>query len=219
MSMTLEEGVYEDFIAQLYEEHKKEAIEEFTVERLQSYYLKNKLLAKPALQALKEARNLVKLNVTAGFIFGAISMEVGLKATLLKPIVYGLVHIDSIAGIITDLTISHTGMDRYRNLLSQILKDHGAVDLDNYKREGTNKSFWEEIKEVQKVRNLVVHRGQLASVEQAELSINVASEILEKIFPKILNKIGLHLHDDFRVCDDWKCKYAGTEMEKLIKGT
>jgi len=90
MSMTPEEAAYEDFIAQLYEEHKKEAIEEFTVERLQSYYLKNKLLAKPALQALKEARNLIELNVTAGFIFGAISMEVGLKAALLKPIVYAL---------------------------------------------------------------------------------------------------------------------------------
>lgn len=202
MSMTWEEAAYEDFIAQLYEEHKKEAIEEFTVERLQSYYLKNKLLAKPALQALKEARSLIKLNVTAGFIFGAISMEVGLKAAILKPIVYGLVHIDSIAEIIADLTISHTGMDRYRNLLSQILKDHCAIDLDNYKRKGANKSFWEEIKEVKKVRNLVVHRGELASVEQAELSINIASEILEKIFPKIISKIGLHLHDGFRVCDD-----------------
>jgi len=110
-------------------------------------------------------------------------------------------------------------MDRYRNLLSQILKDHSAVDLDNYKRKDSNKTFWEEIKEVQKVRNLVVHRGDLASVEQAELSINVASEIIEKIFPKIISKIGLHLHDSFRVCDDWKCKYTGTEMEKLIKGT
>ncbi len=62
MSTTTEEAAYEDYMSQLYEEHKKEAIEEFTGERLQSYYLNNRLLAQPAFDALTESR---KLNCAA----------------------------------------------------------------------------------------------------------------------------------------------------------
>lgn len=91
MSMTEDEYAYDEYMTELYEEHKQQAIEEFTFERLQSYYIDNLLLAKPAFDALTEARTLAGLNATAGFIFAAIAMEVGLKEALLKPIVTGLV--------------------------------------------------------------------------------------------------------------------------------
>ena len=197
----------EQYMSELYEEHKKEAIEEFTVERLQSYFLANKLLAKPAVAALSQARTLVTANATAGLLFSVIAIEVGLKTTLLKPIVYGLVHTDSIAALITDLTVSHTGMDRYRGLLLQILQEHGGVDLENYKRLKSNKTLWEETKEVQKLRNAMMHRAETVSEEQADLALCVGSEILERIFPSVVEAIGLHLHDGYRICDDWKCKY------------
>ncbi len=194
------------YMGDLYAEHAKEAIEEFTDERLQSYYLDNKLLAKPALDVLAEARNLITLNATASFIFAAIAMEVGLKATLLKPIVYGLVHTESVAALITDLTISHMGMDRYRRLLSHVLQEQGGVDLDSFKRFGSNKTLWEEIKEVQKIRNLIMHKAESTSDTNAKLALGVASEILEAIFPDVIKKIGFHLHDGFRICNDWKCR-------------
>lgn len=120
MSTTPDEAAYDEYMSHLYEEHKKEAIGEFTDERLQAYYLNHKLLAKPSVHALSEARNLIGINKTAGFLFAAIAMEVGLKTTLLKPIVYGLVHADSVAALITDLIVSHTGMDKFRKLLFQI---------------------------------------------------------------------------------------------------
>ena len=87
MSMTDDEYAYDEYMTELYEEHKAEAIEEFAYERLQSYYSGNRLLAEPAFHMLNEAKNMVEVNATAGFIFGAIAMEVGLKETLLKPIV------------------------------------------------------------------------------------------------------------------------------------
>jgi hypothetical protein len=31
--------------------------------------------------------------------------------------------------------------------------------------------------------------------------------------------MGLHLHDGYRICADWKCQYEGTPFEKIIKGT
>jgi len=44
MSMTRDEAKYEEFMERLYEEHKEQAIEEFTTELLQSYYGDHKLL-------------------------------------------------------------------------------------------------------------------------------------------------------------------------------
>jgi len=212
MTTTPDEAAYDEYMAELYEEHKKEAIEEFTFERLQSYYINNKLMAQPAFSALSDARSLIESNKSAALIFSAIAMEVGLKTTLLKPIVYGLVHTESVAVLITDLTISHSGMDRYRKLLFQVLKDHGGIDLSNFKRSGANNTLWEEINTVQKKRNLIMHRAIKAEDEDADLALVVASEILESIFPEIIVRMGLHLHDSFRICDDWKCKYKGTEF-------
>ena len=186
MSMTPDEAAYEEYMDKLYEEHRKEAIEEFTDERLQSYYIDNKLLAKPSVDALSDAKKLINTNNTASFIFATIAIEVGLKTTLLKPIVYGLVHTESVATLITDLTLSSLSMDRYRKLLLKVLQDHGGVDLDSFKRAGSSKPLWEEIKEVQKLRNDVMHRAEIVLKEKAEQALGIASEILETIFPTVI---------------------------------
>ena len=95
MSMTWEEAAYDEAMSALYEEQKEQAIEEFTVERLQSYYLQYPDIAKPAFKALTAARQLISHHPTASFIFSTISIEVGIKVTLLKPVVYCLVHSES----------------------------------------------------------------------------------------------------------------------------
>jgi hypothetical protein len=145
-------------------------------------------------------------------------MEVGLKSTLLRPIVHGLVHTESVAALITDLVVSHSGMDRYRKLLLQILQEHGGVDLENLIRSGSNKTLWEEIRAVQKIRNGVMHRAETASEAEAELALGVAAEILESVFPAILKHIGLHLHEGYRICSDWKCQYRDTAVGRALIG-
>ncbi len=205
MSTSYEDAAYDQYISERYEELKveeliREAIEEFTDERLKSYFLDNRALAKPAIDALSAARELIGINVTASFLFAAIAVEVGLKTTLLKPIVYGLVHAESVAGLVTDLAASHAAMDRYRKLLLELLQQYGGVDLDAFKRSGSNKALWEEIKDIQSTRNLVVHRAETASEKDAELALGVATEILETIFPAVVKKLGLYLHEGFRIC-------------------
>jgi len=217
MSMTRDEAEYEEFMEKLYEEHKEQAIEEFTTELLQSYYGNHKLLAKPAFDALTEARNLMNTSITAGLIFSAIAMEVALKETLLKPIVFGLVHTASVASLVTDLVMGHRSMDRYKDLLLQILREHGGVDLQSYNRTDSNQSIWDEIKRVQTKRNLILHTGKMATKEESSLALGVASTIIETLFPSVVTRMGLHLHDDHRIRDDWKCKYEGTPMEKILK--
>jgi len=218
MSMTPQEAEYEEFMVRLYEEHRGQAIEEFTAELLQSYYRSNELLAKPAFIALVEARNLMKTSITAAFVFSAIAMEVALKESLLKPIVHGLVHAASVASLVTDLVMGHRSMDRYKDLLLQILREHGGVDLLSYKRSGSGKNIWDEIKTVQTKRNHIVHAAQVASEEETSLALSVASTIVETLFPSVITKMGLHLHDGYRICADWKCQHVGTPFEKILKG-
>jgi len=110
-------------------------------------------------------------------------------------------------------------MDRYKDLLLQILREHGGVDLLSYKRSGSRKNIWDEIKTVQAKRNSIVHGAQVASEEETTLALSVASTIMEILFPSVITKMGLHLHDGYRICADWKCQYVGTPFEEIIKNT
>jgi hypothetical protein len=154
---------------------------------------------------LAESRVLLPEHPSAALVFGATAVEVGLKVVLLKPIVYGLVHDASAAGLITDLAVSQGG-DKYRDLLFHILSEFGGADFRNPGRAGSKKSLWEEIQIVQKQRNTVLHRAEIASKEEAEISVAVASVMLEELFPAVVAKLGLHLHDGVRVCKDWGCQ-------------
>lgn len=201
MSITEQEAAYEEYISKLYEEHREEAIREFTADRLSSYYYDHKLVAEPAYNAYLEAGKIMDTSYSAGLIFSAIAVEVGLKVTLLKPIVFGLVHAESTASLITDLAISpRTGMEKYRELLLQILREHGGIDLDSYKRSGSTKSIWEEINVVQHQRNVILHRAEKVTQKDSKLAYDVASTILNIIFPEVIKKMGMHLHDGFRIC-------------------
>jgi hypothetical protein len=120
--------------------------------------------------------------------------------------VYGLVHQESTASLITDLVISHTSFDRFRDLLFQILTDHAGTDLRAAKRPGASKLLWEEIAAVQANRNALVHRGERPAMEQAELSIEVATTVLEQLIPSVLHHLGLHLHNAVRVCARAACQ-------------
>jgi len=131
--MTHDEARYEEYMDQLYEEHKEQAIQEFIGERLQSYYDEHRLLAKSAFRALTEAKNLINEHTTAAFLFSSIAVEVGLRETLVKPIVFGLVHTLSVASLITDMVLSRPDQKKYRDLLLHLLREHGDVDLYSYK--------------------------------------------------------------------------------------
>lgn len=219
MSMTPDEARYEEYMDQLYEEHKEQAIQEFIDERLQSYYGEHRLLAESAFAALTEAKKLIDGHATAAFLFSAIAVEVGLRETLVKPIVFGLVHTLSVASLISDMVLSRPDQKKYRDLLLRLLREHGDVDLQSYKRPDSHRPIWEEISEVKKKRDLIVHQAQTTTSNEAILALGVASTVLEDLFPKVVERMGLHLHEGFRICDDWKCRYKGTTMEKILEVT
>jgi len=196
MSMAWDEVMYDEAMSELYEENKKQAIQEFTVERLQSYYREYPSIAIPALKSLEKAQQLIIRYPTASFIFSAISIEVGIKATLLKPVVYGLVNSESLASIITDMVISRTSIDRFQKLLFKILSEYGGINLNSLKRTNSPKLLWTEMKDVQKRRNKVMHRAENIDINESKKALNIAKYILKNIFPKLVTHLELNIYKD-----------------------
>ena len=103
-------------------------------------------------------------------------------------------------------------MDRFRDLLFQILSEHGRVDLATFTRQGSSKRRWEEVREIQKRRNAILHRAEQGSDQDARQSTEVASAVLETLFPAVAIHLGLHIHDGFRLCNQWLCRDGLEEL-------
>jgi hypothetical protein len=200
------ERLYRELGPQWAEEHRdelyQEAIQEFTAERLRSYYVSHPQLVRSAYDSLTDAEALRATHAKAAVIFATTAVELGIKVLLLQPIVFGLVHTEALAELITDLTIQQAGMDRFQALLAEILKQYGGVDLKTFTRSNSTKTLWQEIGDLQKVRNRVIHRGEMPEECQADLGVEVAGTVLRQLFPQVLRKLGLHLHDSLVICGD-----------------
>lgn len=185
MSMTPDDAEREEWLYQLYEEHKDQAIEEFTEDLLQSYFRNNPELVQSARSALEEARNLLPHSSRASIVLSSVAIEVGLKKAILGPVVFGLVHDESVAGLITDLVITARSSD-YKKLLYKILADHGKIDLSTYAREGSLKPLMLEYEDIQKDRNRVLHRAEPIAPGRASEAVAIATAVLEDLFPKLI---------------------------------
>jgi hypothetical protein len=193
----------DEFIDDLHEQFAKDlfsnrgdlyqnVIEEFASERLQSFYLHNPELAMPALEALHDASALVGSHPTPAHVLAVTAVEVGLKTILLKPIIHGLVTTGSLAAVIAEL-IPEQRNDKFSELLFAILDEYGGVDLRTFKRPGNRKTAWEEIKDLQKKRNSILHKAEKASIAEAQHALELAKTVLEIFFPTVVKKLGLSI--------------------------
>ena len=218
MSYDEHDAAYDEWMGNLYREHREEAISEFTNERLQSYFLSYPLIAEPPTKALIEAVKLKEAGfLSASFLFAQIATETGVKAVLLKPMVSGLVHDAPTATLVSDLALSHTGLDRFRDLLFQTLHRIGGVDLSTYQRPISTRRLWDEITSLHSIRNAVVHRAEAPSLRDAETAIELATTVLKTIFPAVVKAVGLHLHEDVRICNDSLCALEGKLSPELLE--
>jgi hypothetical protein len=200
----------DEFISDLYSDFARDVLsgsdelygqvlERFATERLQTYYIDNPTIAEPGLWALDEATILLTAHPTAGLVFGVAATEVGLKSTLLKPILHGLTHDERLGALIAEL-IPEQRNDKFRNLLFGILNEFAGIDLRSFKRPGHNQTLWEEIGVCQGLRNGVVHRGEQVTAEQAGRAVEIAGFVLNSVFAAIIAKVGLHTHGRQQVC-------------------
>ncbi|BCL75617.1 hypothetical protein JHS3_13530 [Jeongeupia sp. HS-3] len=198
---TPDEDARDEWYSTLVDEISGQAIDEFTFERLRSYYVSNRTLAVSAISIFHEARKLLEVSPSSALVLFTTSIEVGLKVTLLKPVIYGLVHNESVADLISDLAVKHNGFDRFKPLLARVLKEYGSIDFNSPKIEGHSKTIWEEITQLQGARNAVVHRAELADSATAKLAQEVAFMIFDKFLRSILNGLSLELKQGGEICN------------------
>lgn len=185
------DDAYEHMSRELYPQHKEQAIAEFTRERLRSYYLSHKDLLVPATRMFEESKALLEAgHPAAAFIFAASATELFLKAALLRPVVYGLVHSEAFAELVVTATLSQTGFKRYDQLLAKLFLELADLDLKSLKRPSGVKPLLEEASEVQDLRNTVVHRGQDVPEERARHAIDVATEVFKQVLVTVLANLG-----------------------------
>lgn len=200
----------EEFISELYSDFARDVlagqdelyaqvVDQFAKERLQAYYINHPDIAEPGVWALDEARVLLPGHPSAALVFGVAATEVGLKSALLKPILHGVVHDEALGGLIAEL-IPEQRNDKFRNLLFGILSDFAGIDLRTFKRTGQVQTLWEQISAMQGQRNGVVHRGDKATVADAERAVEIARFVLNELFPVVIEKLGLHTHERLTVC-------------------
>lgn len=185
---------YERVGEELYPDHKAQAIQEFTAERLKSFYVEQPKVMVPAALAYREAKLLQSGGRHAAtVVFSVTSIEVFLKATVLKPVIFGLVHHESLANIVVEHTLGQTGFDRYKTLLSRIFADLAEIDLASVKREGVESPLLDEVLSLQKLRNKIIHQGQKCSQGEAENALAVTSAVYSEIVLPMLGAIGLEV--------------------------
>ena len=191
------EAFYDEVAASIYPEHREKAISEFTTECFQRFYLANPDILSGPLGLLSEARSLRPEHASAALVFAVAAIETGLKLALLSPVVSGLVHDEAFAEVLASLvTGPASNLERLQKLVLGVVNEHAGMDLVTFKRDGVATTLWEEMLHAQKVRNAVIHRGEKASREDAEVAISIAAFVLETIFAKVIANLELHQHGE-----------------------
>jgi hypothetical protein len=192
--------MYERISEELYPGHKEQAVSEFTAERLQSFYLANPMVMRPAVDALQEGKRLrANGHFSAAVVFFTTAIELLLKATLLQPIVHGLVHSAGLADVIVKHAVGQTGFDRYRSLLSRLFHELAGLDLAKVARGGIATSLIDESQKVQELRNSIIHRGLTCDGTDADRAFDVAVAVYDEVVSPMLGSIGLVVADKGRI--------------------
>mgnify|MGYP001617047705 CR=1 FL=1 len=185
--------MYERLSDELYPQHRDQAVVEFTSERLRSFYVANPLVMRPAMEAIQEGRHLLRNgHWSAALVFFVTAIEGLLKATLLKPVVHGLVHSEGLANVVVEQALGQAGFDRYTGLLAKLFSELVDMDIRSVKIAGSAQKLLEECTALQRERNAIVHQGTSSSKERAEHALRVASAVLDLIVHPMLLHLDLY---------------------------
>jgi hypothetical protein len=186
------------------DEISTQAIDDFAYERLQSYYMKHPDVIRPAIDAYRTGKALNDLNQhSASFVFFMSAIEIFLKSTVIKPIVYGLVHHDGLAEIVADEAINQTGFNRYEKLLSMLVSEFVKTDIKLICRQNSSTRLMTECKDLQSKRNKIIHQGEDCAAQDTAKAHSVAQAVCSLIVIPMLDALNLTVKDNM-VCQ----KYA-----------
>jgi len=186
---------YDQISEELYPEHKEQAIDEFIDDRMRSYFLKYPKVIQPPIECFLHACSHLQMSPRSALVMYTTAIELYLKSVLLKPVLYGMIHNESVAELIVRSSTGQSGFQCYQKLLTSLCLHAAEINLSDLK--GLDgKPILREAGEVQDIRNLVVHQGYQATVREMEKARNVAVMILTKIIEPVLHKLSLTIGKD-----------------------
>jgi hypothetical protein len=178
---------WDDWARDEYElEMANRAVEEFQIDRLQSYYKAHSDLAEKSIGKLDAARALSPVSPNAALVLAMTSLEVGFKSIVVRPIMTGLVHNESLSEFVTEVFVKSAKPDGVLEMVGRVLKEYASIDLQNVIVGNHKKSYWEEMTQWRKVRNAVLHRAETCSKEDAARVIELADYLRGVLFPELL---------------------------------
>lgn len=201
MSVDYHDAAMDDMLEhisdELYPEHREKAISEFTGERLRSYYVKNPNVMQAAVMTLREAKALAaSSHFSAALVFSASAYELLLKATLLRPVLHGLVHNDALAEVLVHRMLGvTTDIKRYEELLAKLFNEIASLDLATLRRPNAKTPLIAEIIKYQKLRNRILHAGIACKEPDADEAQEVGIAIFSQIVVPLLSALGLRSDD------------------------
>lgn len=185
-------------------EMAERAVEEFQTERLQSFYKDHLDLALKPINLWKEASSVLEKSPSAALVLAFASIEVGFKSIIVRPIISGLVHEESLASLVTEVFIKGAKQDGVLKIVHQVLKKYTSIDLEQIRLPHHDKPYRTDLNEAQELRNGVIHRGEACSKEDAERVIELADHLWNVIFVDVIKSLGLHTHDKQMICGEYE---------------
>lgn len=205
MSISPDEAWQEEQYEKWWKEQKAFARNEIPIDKYEEYLLKNPTFARASVSALNSSKELINIDSTSSFIYSAIAIEVGLKTVILKPLIFSYILSDPISENMSYIIIRYSNTNTYRNLLFEIIRDFTNFDLNVLKRNYCNKTLWDEIQDITKKRNNILHKAEKVGNKDAYQALDVAKELFTNIFSKMVGDFRFHIHVDGLVCRKSDC--------------
>jgi hypothetical protein len=197
MSYDESDAAYEEGMASLYEQFEMQYENEFIYKRIEKFYTDNPHIAKTPLKNLYDAKDLFnKKHYTSAFIHAVISIEVGIKSVVLKPILYSLAINDEAGHLLYKQTFKQKSLEYIDSFYYQTLEDITELNFKNKTRNNTKLTIWKEWAELQKLRNDVLHQGLPVEELDAEKAINMACYVCDEIIPFVLDRFLFHIENE-----------------------
>ncbi|MEX3689324.1 hypothetical protein AB3X91_39720 [Paraburkholderia sp. BR14263] len=190
------DAAYDETYDAISKEVRADTIEQFSSDRLKSYYVQNPHLMRPAWNRLKEGMELVaNRHFDAATIFFASSMELFFRFTLLRPVVYGLVHHERLADAVSKSVLDgNTGFTKYTTLLGHIYAQLLGGELKKLTIGESDANLIKKCNELQDRRNALVHHGAVGGEAEALHAQAVAMAVLNQVVRPMLVALGLGLN-------------------------
>ena len=193
------ERAYEDEANAAHENWSEEIIEEFIEEITLSFFAENKDILSISYASRDEAKKVIDISPSSAILFTYTAIETAIKHAILKPMIYGMTHNESIANLIVKKFVNLSNVDSYTSLTFNLVNELIHLKLSDIKND-KEKFIIDEIKSLSKKRNNIIHSGKFYKKEDALNALKILEDLYDKVILRMLNHINFTIIDK-KICE------------------